>query len=141
MPLEEMSWTNHPARWRKGAAAVTLAGIAIMGALVGVAMEDWIWGALSTLALFLATSRFFLPTRVSVTDSGVEVAYPFSRRTIDWASVGCVMWRSTRVVLASAPTRRAMARGVHFDTDALSPIECERLRARLRAKTRAEAWA
>lgn len=135
-----MSWTSHPARTRPCAALGALAAIAAMGALVGVTMGDWLFGALAIVALMLATASFFLPTRMRVNSEGVEVIYPLSRRTLAWNAIGFVAWSPRGVWLATGPSRRAIARGVQLDLYALSTDDSLRLRGIVAQHTPAEAW-
>ncbi|MBX3373439.1 MAG: hypothetical protein KF817_06365 [Phycisphaeraceae bacterium] len=104
-PIERRAWTAHPAREhppRTLLAVTVIAGLALLIARVG---GDPGWGLASAGVLAAVLRRFFLPSRYLVTDDGVEVTTPLTRRSIRWQEVGRLDLGSHAALLARRPAR------------------------------------
>lgn len=114
--------------------------IVAVAILVAQLAGDWLWGALGAIGLFISLSRFFLATRFSVDDDGVEAAYPLSKTRIKWSEVGWIAWRSHGVMLARNSSRRSRRRGVVLDLTPLEHSRAQQLRVIAQARTAPGAW-
>lgn len=135
-----IEWTSHPARARPAAALFAVACLVATGFLVGQLSQEWLWGALAMVGLFLSLSRFFLPTRYRVTPERVEVAHPLSASAMEWGDAKCVYWRGTRALIARGDTARARARGIVLDLTGLDAERRESLREFIRLRVGEGAW-
>lgn len=104
-PIERRAWTAHPARehpLRTLLAVTVIAGLALLIARVG---GDPGWGLASAGVLAAVLRRYFLPTRYRVTDDGVDVTTPLTRRSIRWQDVGRLDLGTHAALLARRPAR------------------------------------
>ncbi|MGE5179403.1 MAG: hypothetical protein ACM3PF_09945 [Bacteroidota bacterium] len=69
----EVAWSVWPARGRPLAAAVLLAGAAVLGLLVAKGTQDRVLGVAAPLFVLVSVSSFLLPTRYRLTPDAVEV--------------------------------------------------------------------
>ncbi|MCA9242949.1 MAG: PH domain-containing protein [Phycisphaerales bacterium] len=128
-------WTAHPARQRPGAAVFASAVIVAFSVVVELATgERWMAGV-SLVVLLVALHRFFLPTRVVLTDEAVEVREPFSTRRLRWEEIRRADFGRFGVWLSPLrkPTIRESRRGAHVLYDGAGRECAEAIRARLPA--------
>ncbi len=140
MPAPHAHWSIHPARARPLAAAFALCAVAAIGTLVSQLAGEWFFGALSSLVLFLSLSRFFLPTRFCIDESGAHVIYPLSRAALLWSDVGSIKWSASRALIARSHSRRDRNSGLAFDFSTLSVEERTKLRTFVESRTSARVW-
>ena len=84
---EKIDWVVSPAR-EKPALACFVAGVLVLiGYLVSLFAEDWIWGALAVVFLLATVSRFYLPSRIQVSQTGVRAEFPLRTREAPWDEI------------------------------------------------------
>ena len=110
--MEEITWSVLPARDRPGVAAAVLFVVILLGALVGVFVGDWIWGALSVLFLLVTLSRFFLRSRLAISREGIRAEFPLRTRQLAWSSVMWVRYDDLAALVRSR--RRSFFLGREF---------------------------
>ena len=84
---EAYSWSVHPVRERRRAAAGAFAIIAGISLLTYLMMGSLLWPALSTLILVLSLNRFFWPSRFEINREGITAHYPFGVQHRKWSQV------------------------------------------------------
>lgn len=84
---DELVWVTSPARRQPGLAIVVLLVLIVIGVLVALIAGDWIWGALAVVFLFATLSRFYLPSRLSLTARGIRAEFPLRTRRADWDQI------------------------------------------------------
>ena len=82
----EFSWRAHPARERRGGAALALAIIA------SVAVAAWLsfgpgWSIAAGIVLILALNRFFFPSRFVIDHEGITATYLLRTQRFRWADL------------------------------------------------------
>jgi len=105
-------WTVSPARQRPALALVAVSILASFGLLVGILAGDWIWGAVASVILFATVSRFFLPTRISLTTEGIRAEFPLLTRRVGWDQIEWI--RHDRVGALVRLRRRRWLRSPEF---------------------------
>ncbi len=107
-------WTVHPLRQEPARKSVVLA-LVIVSISVGVAcsFDSGGFGFLSFGLLTAAMSRYFLPTRYTVDDSGLSISHLGSRRRLAWSGVRRAVSQSDGLFLSpfSRPHRLDPFRG------------------------------
>ena len=109
---EPVVWTVSPARQRPALALVALGVLTTFGLLVGILAGDWIWGAVATVILFASVSRFFLPTRIVLSDEGIRAEFPLLTRRVGWEQIEWI--RHDRVGALVRLRRRRWLRSPEF---------------------------
>lgn len=84
---DEVVWVTSPARRQPGLAIVVLLVLIAIGVLVALIAGDWIWGALGVVFLFATLSRFYLPSRLSISTRGIRAEFPLRTRRADWNQI------------------------------------------------------
>lgn len=84
---EGYSWSVHPVRERRRAAAGAIAIIAGISLLAYLMMGSLLWPALSTLILVLSLNRFFWPSHFEINREGITAHYPFGVQRRKWSQV------------------------------------------------------
>ena len=82
-----IDWVVSPARQRPFLAVFVAGVLLLIGCLVGVFAEDWIWGALAVIFLFATVTRFYLPSRVRLSETHVRAEFPLRTRQVAWDQI------------------------------------------------------
>ena len=77
-------WTAHPARKRPRDVALAVAVVLLSCGAVLASLESLLLTALAAVFLVVAISPFLLPTRYTLTDSGIEERRAFRRKSREW---------------------------------------------------------
>jgi hypothetical protein len=85
-----VQWTVSPAREKPGLALLVVGFLLLVGLLVAAIAGDWIWGALSVLLLFATVSRFYLPSRLTLSQTGVRADFPLRTRRAAWSEIAWI---------------------------------------------------
>lgn len=84
---EELSWTAHPFRERRGAALLALLLIAGFTAASYWASGGGMWGLLAAPVLLVSLNRFFMPSRYVMDATGVTARHAFTKCRREWQDV------------------------------------------------------
>ncbi len=84
---EELRWTAHPFRERRGAAILGLILIASVTAASYWASGGLVWGYLAAPVLLVSLNRFFMPSRYEMDEAGITARYPFTTCRREWQDV------------------------------------------------------
>jgi hypothetical protein len=85
-----VQWMVSPAREKPGLALLVAGFLLLIGLLVAAIAGDWIWGALSVLLLFATVSRFYLPSRLTLSQTGVRADFPLRTRRAGWGEIAWI---------------------------------------------------
>ena len=77
-------WRCWPARDRPLAGVLACSLVSLLAWSVLLSTGDWMWGALTFMAMFLALIGFFLPTDVALSDTKIIVREPLRVRGMQW---------------------------------------------------------
>ena len=83
----DVVWTVLPARERPAVASAAFLIVVAVGVLVGSVAGDWIWGALAVVFLMATLSRFYLRSRLVLSESGLTAEFPLKTRRVAWREV------------------------------------------------------
>ena len=106
-----MEWTVRPLDDRPVAGVVALVVIIGFGVFVSLLAGDWIWGVLAVVALFATVTRFYLPSRITISDQGILAEFPLVSRRVAWNEVA---WIRHDQQSALVRTTRKRFRGREF---------------------------
>ena len=84
---DPMEWTVRPVQDRPLIGVFASLIIAALGIFVAMVAGDWIWGVLAVVLLFMTVSRFFLASRVRISDEGILAEFPLVTRRVSWAQI------------------------------------------------------
>lgn len=87
LDITEVAWTVLPARQRPGIALCAFVVVIAVGVLVGSVAGDWIWGALAVVFLMATLSRFYLRSRIELSQAGVSAEFPLKTRRVNWEEI------------------------------------------------------
>ena len=106
-----IEWTVRPVGDRPMAGLLAVLVIIAFGVFVVMLAGDWIWGVLAVVVLFATVSRFFLPSRVQVSEDGILAEFPLVSRRVPWNQV---VWIRHDEQSALIRTTRKRFRGREF---------------------------
>jgi hypothetical protein len=140
-PTSPVVWTVRPAATRPGLAAAGVAIILAFGALAWFAGGGVFAAIVSVAGLFLATNRFFLPTRYVVDSAGVTANYAFSMRMLPWSEIRWFGFddRGGVVSTRSKPSRLADRRAISLAWGEERERAVAMIRAKLRSRNQSPA--
>ena len=93
------------------AGVVALVVIIGVGVFVSLLAGDWIWGVLAVVVLFATVTRFYLPSRITISEEGILAEFPLVSRRVTWNEV---TWIRHDQQSALVRTTRKRFRGREF---------------------------
>ncbi|MCC6906557.1 MAG: PH domain-containing protein [Phycisphaerales bacterium] len=108
-PLVLLTWRDHPAARRPGAAVIAGIVIIAFAAALGLAFDSAIWAVVSIAVLFISLNRFFLPSAFTIDEQGLTARFPFSTRRIEWRHVRRMEVTRYNLLLASSAKRSLLS--------------------------------
>ena len=136
---DELRWTAHPFRQRRGAAILALLVIAGVTAASYWASGGQMWGYLAAPVLLVSLNRFFIPSRYEMDATGVTARYAFTTRRREWQDVERWAADAHGAILLprkSGPKSRQRDRGMQILFGTQRSAVLDRLRFHLDGKRR-----
>ncbi|MGC8893800.1 MAG: hypothetical protein ACP5QG_03010 [candidate division WOR-3 bacterium] len=84
MPDKKITWTSHPARENPAKLGMVITITTLFLAFFWFVAGPW-WCVLTLIVVFLSLYSFWLPTRYTLDDEGIEVSRFLYRRRFPWS--------------------------------------------------------
>lgn len=86
-------------------ALLALAALVALSTAVALFAAEFVWGLIAALALGIALSRAFLPSRYAIEPGAIVVDHPLRRRTLEWPTLDRIAFDESGALLMGAGFR------------------------------------